>query len=223
MECICTWFDLYQKSKNLSKRSTGLISVLRILLRLYGLANGIVSFITLVVPSISFFATFNVTMNNANVWIIVGCAGLCGPLISRVLCKDPKDVTNPNWKASAAIRDTSMVQLVCALGFWLTLQAMVKWGLWGTMAPVMNNSFSLGMFGFILMQYWAWYQYLLFAHRRYLEKYDISSASTLFYGFTTLGLNGSRASSISQASRTSSIASKTSAVSSVSVSDGGKV
>ena len=163
-------------------------------------------------------------MNAVGLWV-QGCStAICGTLISRVLCKDIKDVTNPNWKAAAAIRETAISYCVCLFGFWYCTNKLIYvYGLWSHMALAMNNSFSTGAFNFLLISQWTWYSYLLFAHRRYLENYDLTSSSTLFYGFTTIGMKGSRASGISQSSTNSSVASATSAVSSASVADVEKV
>ena len=181
LECICTWFDLYQKSKNLSKRSTRLIGFLRILLRVFAIIIGTFLFLVYALPSIPTMGKTLQLASDFSTWVPAACTVICGPLISRVLCKDIKDITNPNWKASAAIRETAIVYLVCLAAWWLCLEAIVKWGLWGTWAPVMNNSFSLGLFGSTMMSNWSWYQYLLFTNRRSLEEYDLQSIHFLSF------------------------------------------
>ena len=120
-------------------------------------------------------------MNAVGLWV-QGCStAICGTLISRVLCKDIKDVTNPNWKAAAAIRETAISYCVCLFGFWYCTNKLIYvYGLWSHMALAMNNSFSIGAFGFTLMANWGWYQYLLFTNRRSLEDYSLQSSLGTF-------------------------------------------
>ena len=206
MECVCTWFDLYEKSVSMSKRSSKLIFALRVLLRLFALTQA--TMFLLVRTSIvggSNTLLFIEWINNIALWSLLICNGICGPLISRVLCKNMKDVTNPNWKAAQAIRHTSLTYLICLAVFWLTLQFLLKTGLFADMALSMNNPTVLAMFAASLVNDWGWFHYLLYAHRRYLENYDTGRISH-YFGFSTIGLDGSRISSISGKSTTASSA-----------------
>lgn len=220
LECICTWFDLYQKSTSMSKRSTLLIRVLRWVLRLFALTQALVFFM-IYQGSFAVGSTVYATMNNVSLWCLITCTALCGPLISRVLCKDMKDVTNPNWKAAAAIRTTGITYLVCLIMFWAAVQLLIKTGLFADQALTLNNTTIIGSFGVHLVNHWGWFHYLLFAHRRYLDTYEGSRVSN-YFGFTTIGMKGSTASSFVSGKSTtaSSTASSTSSVAATSSAEG---
>lgn len=213
LESCCTWFDLWQKSVSMSKRSSKVITAFRVILRTYAVAN-FVAF-NLIYAQVLSAPKFWGTVNNINQWTLITCYAIASPLLSRILCKDMSDVTNPNWKAASAIRLTGGNAIMCLLMFNLSFQFYVKLGLWNTMAQHMNETSVMGITQAAMVMPWGWYQYLQFAHRRYLTNFSGSRISQ-YFGFTTIGLKGSgRESSItSQKSTTAS------AVSSASTAEG---
>jgi hypothetical protein len=87
----------------LSKRSTRLIGVLRWALRIFATTQGIsVLLLFIGIQGEALLGDAFLLISDISLWTLMFCTGICGPLISRVLCKDIKDVTNPNWKAAAA-------------------------------------------------------------------------------------------------------------------------
>ena len=165
-ESSCTWFDLWQKSIKMSKRSSKAITVFRTFLRIYGLLN----------TAMFVFALYGLVPGNAQVvWKIAQNTGqyslfvanaVIGPLLARVLCKNMKDITNPNWKAASAIRITAMHGAAVSIAFNISVQLIFKFGLFTNQAQHMNESFLTFMFLINAVNLWAWYQYLQFAHRR---------------------------------------------------------
>ena len=186
-ECCCTWFDLWQKSIKMSKRSSKAITVFRTFLRIYGLLN----------TAMFVFALYGLVPGNAQVvWKIAQNTGqyslfvanaVIGPLLARVLCKNMKDITNPNWKAASAIRITAMHGAAVSIAFNISVQLIFKFGLFTNQAQHMNESFLTFMFLINAVNLWAWYQYLQFAHRRDLGNVANSRIRN-YFGFATLSM-----------------------------------
>lgn len=225
-ESTCTWFDLWQKSIKMSKTSSKTITVFRNLLRLYGVLN-VAMFICAsygLVPGNT--VALLRAAQNAGQYGLFAMNAVIAPLLSRVLCKNMKDVTNPNWKAASAIRITATHGAVIAIAFNIGFQLIFNFGLFTFQAQHMNYSFIQMMFLYSAVNLWAWYQYLQFAHRRHLG--DVASTRISdYFGFTTLGLKGSSVASqrssiaSSSASSAPSLVSSTSVAASSSVEEGG--
>ena len=99
-EIAVTWMDLYDRTNKMSKSSSKVIKVMRVAFRLISLflAFGM----SFVVGSGSLAAlVWGLIGPNVIGWPFVAVGGL---LITKTLCPDNKDVANPNWKVSQAIR-----------------------------------------------------------------------------------------------------------------------
>lgn len=211
LESCVTWFDLWQKSVTMSKRSMKVIWVLKVLLRIYSVMIAVgfsLSFAGLSPVGLS-SAAFLQMVNNGSQWAIIILCSTFAPLLGRILCKDRKDVTNPNWKAAQAIQVTGIYAAVTALSFNFFIRGIIKIGIFIQKAQHVNEAFTVGLFVACLIYIQAWYQYLQFAHRRYMGDMPTSRISQ-YFGFTTIGWNGS--------TRESTIASQNSSVASVSTS-----
>ena len=216
-ESSCTWFDLWQKSIKMSKTSSRAITVIRNTLRIWGFLIGLSFFLINfgLVPSglLGFWAA----TQNSGQYSMFAVNAVIGPLLARVLCKNMKDVTNPNWKAASAIRITACHGALLTVSFNLGIQLILRYGIFNIGAPHVNVSLVEMLWMYNAVHCWSWYQYLQFAHRRHMGDVTANRISN-YFGFTTLGLKGSGAES-SVASQRSSIAasSASSAVSSTSV------
>lgn len=215
-ESFTTWFDLWQKSTSMSKRSSKLVTVIKVILRLFVLTYatfwGMMHFELLDVTEVM------TPIQNSAQWSIIALCAVTAPLISRLLCKDMSDVTNPNWKAASAIRSTALLVVLAPLVFNLVVQFFSRTGFFVAYAQHMNTTSVYTLFLMVLVNTFGWYQYLQFAHRRYMGEVPMSRISQ-YFGFTTIGLKGStRASSIT--SRKSSAASSTTSSVSSSAEDG---
>lgn len=169
LECVVTWFDLYEKSANLSKRSSNITFGLRIFIRLCN----VFSTTWLIIGAMEIFPkSFWNTGVTMSIWIPMCFIVLFAPLITRTLCKDMKDVTNPNWKAAAAIRNVAKHAFLCRLFSFLGLELLWRQGLWAHMATINNHVALVAQHINNTFMIWAWFQYILFASRRYLKDED---------------------------------------------------
>jgi hypothetical protein len=94
-----------------------------------------------------------------------------------------KDVTNPNWKAAAAIRNVAKHAFLCRLFLFLGLELLWRQGLWAHMAAINNQVALVAQHINNTFMSWAWFQYILFASRRYLNEDD----HVLLYKYFGLG------------------------------------
>lgn len=192
-EIICTWFDLFQKSVNLSKRSSIAAQVIRYGIKVLGLFS-----FTLGILMASKAFDFRYLTNIAGFLHLVLLSSFCmiaAPLIIRILCKDMRNVTHPNWKAAAAIRRVAFNEPFCQLGVSLAQYYYTKTTYYAAQGAIVGNAILIAGWFYILSSTGEWFGYLMFAHRRYLNEEDTSRISQ-FFGFTTLGLNGSLTSEI---------------------------
>jgi hypothetical protein len=217
LECFGTWFDIWQKSMTMSKRSSSLVTVIRIILRTFLV---VVTSLMLAnyyqwLPSsgVAFQQSLlDFTMNS-----ILFVSVVVGPLLARMLCKDYRDVTNPNWKAASAILHVGLASAISTFGFNQGFKSWVKYAIFTNQAQ--HNGAPMIFFQTLChcVFLWHWFQYLQFAHRRYLG--DVSSSRiTQYFGFTTIGGKGSRA---SMASGKSTTTSSTSSIAATSSTEGG--
>mmetsp|Transcript_26714 Transcript_26714/g.30580 ORF Transcript_26714/g.30580 Transcript_26714/m.30580 type:complete len:428 (+) Transcript_26714:758-2041(+) len=224
-ECMITWLDLYQKTVNLSKRSTKLIGVFRWIIRIYAMAQAVsVTLASLPGTQFTVASDFFKIVQQITRWIQVSLGCSIAPLISRILCKDMKDVTNPNWKAASAIRFTAAYHVVTNILFHLGMEFFYMTGLYTHQALYMTEFTWEFMFGVSFACSWGWWKYLLFAHRRYLKDNAATSISA-YYGMSSLANGRSRASTIAsgKSSTASSVASSASSVAATSsAEDDGK-
>lgn len=204
-EIIVAWLDLVQKTKTLSKRSSTSINVFRMILRL-------VNVMTASAGIMVFYGNkfeLNIWLNGSISPIIMVSVALSGIAIQRVLCKNMSDVTNPNWKAAAAIRRVYLANVIgeYAIGQIRILFLKVLFN------PLTGSiSWYLGAYRDFCKAEMVrvWFNYLLYGNRRYLKDYDVNAVSA-YFGFTTIGLNGSTFSSTSSSTK-SSMASSASTV-----------
>jgi hypothetical protein len=211
-EIICTWFDLFQKSVNLSKRSSIAAQIIRLAIKVMGLFS-----LTLGILMAAKIFDFRDLVNIAGFFHLVVLSSSCvlaAPLIIRVLCKDMRNVTHPNWKAAAAIRRVAFNEPFCQLGIALAQFFYTKNTFYAAQGAIVGNAILVAGWFYLISSTGEWFGYLMFAHRRYLNEADTSRISQ-FFGFTTLGLNGSITSEI--ISRASSI--KSSVASTIMDSD----
>mmetsp|Transcript_2632 Transcript_2632/g.3716 ORF Transcript_2632/g.3716 Transcript_2632/m.3716 type:complete len:417 (-) Transcript_2632:42-1292(-) len=208
-EAVVTWFDVFQKSVTMSKRSSKLITALKIILRLWSLIQGAAYVLIRFIDGTNFAANLSLVTNSTNLVCTISVA-LSAFLITRVLCKNRKDVSNPNWKAAEAIRVSAMYQLAHA-GLWaLQIEFYVRYGINIMDLPTTGNSAFIGFYITLPMISQSWMRYFLFSHRRYLGSQDLNRV-TNYFGFSTVGLKGgSLASAIGIGSSTSSAVSSTS-------------
>mmetsp|Transcript_19913 Transcript_19913/g.29836 ORF Transcript_19913/g.29836 Transcript_19913/m.29836 type:complete len:319 (-) Transcript_19913:188-1144(-) len=191
-ECSCTWFDLWQKSVTMSKKSNSIITVIRSFLRFYALAVALISVMgtITIIPGLTFIF-LSPYINTLNQGMIIFTCGILSPLIARVLCKNMKEVTNPNWKAASAIRNSGLTGVLVPFFFNIQFRFLLWSGLWTNQAIQLNHTSIFSLVGLHMTLMFVWFQYLQFAHRRYLTDSHTSRISE-YFGLTTIGLNGSR-------------------------------
>jgi len=184
-EIICTWFDLFQKSVSMSKRSSSAIKTIRIVIRLIGLTNVILwswsGFMTL--PG--FFVEFTAFATMFNAIVLCTFCGVIAPLLIRALCKDMNNVTHPNWKAAAAIRRVAcaepFAQIAVGVGNKIYLNTIV----YANMGGVIGNGILTVMWFYHLYAAGEWYCYMVFANRRSLKGAGGTARFSQYFGFTT--------------------------------------
>lgn len=192
-EIICTWFDLFQKSVNLSKRSSTAAKTIRFVIKLMGLF----SFTLGILMSTKIF-DFRDLVNIAGFFhfaVLTSSCVIAAPLIIRVLCKDMRNVTHPNWKSAAAIRRVAFNEPFCQIAIAFAQYFYTKNTFYAAQGAIVGNAILVAGWFYVLSSTGEWFGYLVFAHRRYLNEADTSRISR-YFGFTTLGLNGSISSEI---------------------------
>ena len=220
IEVYATWIDLLQKSVTMSKRTSLSMHILRSLLRAFAIGVSLLFMFQYwgLIPG-GFGSNTQKILNDICQYttIVFSCAG---PLFGRVLCKNMKDVTNPNWKAASAIRLTGVYSIICTLSFNVSFNFLIMTGIWTHKGQFVGQTAMNTLVMSHAVHAWAIYQYLQFAHRRYTGDVHTSRLSQ-YFGFTTLGLKGStRESSLASgksSAASSTVATTSSAVSSASV------
>lgn len=206
-EIMVAWLDLVQKTKTLSKRSSTSITVCRFFLRLVNILTALAGTMTFYGNKYDFYLWLNGSISP----IIMITTALSGISIQRVLCKNMNDVTNPNWKAAAAIRRVYLCSVVGEYAIGQIRIYFIK-----TLFNPLTGSIAwyLGAYRDYCKAEMVrvWFNYLLYGNRRYLKDYDVNAVSA-YFGFTTIGLNSTigRSSSASR-SNVGSSASTTSTV-----------
>lgn len=213
IECVCTWFDLWQRSVSMSKKTSMLTIIVRWLIRAYAITNatmyGLGAF-SLITTS----QGKNITSKliKLSVWIVSSITFVFGLLIRRVLCKNMKDVTNPNWKAADAIQTTALTSILCSLLFQGGQKMLLSFCIFASWPVAIHDTVARVSQFVILVQYKCWFDYLLYCQRRYLESYDTDRISN-YFGLSTIGRKQSSAimssttSSMQMMSSVSSVAS----------------
>ena len=212
-ESSITWLDLWRKSVEMTKKTASYVTVIRYLLRL--LTVGSTAIYLLMFMDVVDQSKYWLLTNNVLQFTLAVCCLLFAPLLGRVLCKNMKDVTNPNRKAASAIRITGFYAGLCPLAFNISFRLISPLTLYTLTPQHIQQTANIGFATSTLVNLWAWYQYLQFAHRRYLGDTLPASRLSQYLGFTTLGLKGSTAST--RSSVTSSMASESSSTQSVAV------
>ena len=127
--------------------------------------------------------------------IILLTCWVIGPLLTRLLCKDMRDVTNPNWKAASAIRRIAYFEPLTHMATIMGVAVTNKTLLYTHMAGIHTLAALMPMMAFWLTSIGEWFSYLIFTQRRFLKNNDTLNISR-YFGFTSLGVNGSIASEI---------------------------
>lgn len=216
-EIVCIWLDLLEKSIKMSKNSSTTLKIVKLLTRLWGLFTlVIIAFINM--PGISaglgvlWYAKLKTFMVNAQAPFLGGVCAFIAPVLVRMLCKDMRDVTHPNWKAAAAVRRTAFGEVLMQIFLPGANNILMgrSMSIWAD-TPNYGECLVQIMFFYMHISDAEWLGYLLFAHRKHLNVSDGSSNKiSNFFGFSTLGLNGSVTSSV--VSRISGKSSMTSSV-----------
>jgi|AntRauTorckE5430_2_1112549.scaffolds.fasta_scaffold00646_3 hypothetical protein len=202
LEIICTWFDLFQKSVSMSKRSTFGVQILRHFCKLTGLASMVFGLMSAL--ELGDYARLLKLSTTVLPIILTTACLVVAPLLIRVLCKDMRNVTHPNWKAAAAIRRSAFNQPFSEMALFAGVRAYTATSFWAYQGAIIVNAILVVMWFYRLVSAGEWFGYMLFAHRRHLKEGETARISK-YFGFTTLGLNGSIASEIM--SRISSVTS----------------
>ena len=108
-------------------------------------------------------------------------------MITKTLCPDKNDISNPNWKVASAIRrgvkhaiGSKILEVIGLLGMGLTGKHPVLGYTYGY--------FNLLYFWVFTLRMWGWLHYLIYGSRKHLKKYASQNASA-YFGFSTIGLN----------------------------------
>jgi hypothetical protein len=188
--------------------------ILRWCIRVYGLAISIIFALTsfsVIKSSKGKYLTSKIVQ--ANIWTVSCITVIFGFLIRRVLCKNMKDTSNPNWKAANAIQTTSLTSALCMLLFQGAYKMSLVYGLYasGPIAVWEVDVFAEQVC--YLVHYRCWFDYLCYCQRRYLESYESDRVSN-YFGFSTIGrkqssamMSSAAASSMQMMSSASSVAS----------------
>ena len=99
------------------------------------------------------------------------------------------------WKAASAIRRIAYYEPLTHMASILGVEVSNRTLYFTHMAGVHLLAALMPMMAFWITSLGEWFSYLIFAHRRYLKDNDTSIISQ-YFGFTTLGVNGSITSEI---------------------------
>jgi uncharacterized membrane protein YsdA (DUF1294 family) len=197
MEIICTWFDLFQKSVKLSKRSSSTVNMLRYLCKLLALISLVVG-VWMGMRTSHYKTLLNLFNTYQPIILTTACVGIA-PFIIRVLCKDMRNVSYPNWKAASAIRRCAFNEPFSQAALFIGVKAYSNTSFYAYQAGVVGNAVLAVIWFYDVTVCGEWFSYLIFAHRRYLNTTDTERISQ-FFGFTTLTSEiSSRMSSVSSA------------------------
>jgi hypothetical protein len=197
-EILCAWIDLFEKSIKMSKNTSTAMKVLKILTRTLGLLTLTLNLMMHLDAFADKYAKFNQLTVNIQVPFLGGTCLFLAPVLVRMLCKDMRDVTHPNWKAAAAIRRTAIGEILMQIFLPTCNKYFLAKNIWADFGGIHGECMLMIMYYYILSSNSEWLGYLLFAHRKHLQDDDDLGATKIsnFFGFTTLGLNGSVTSEI---------------------------
>ena len=201
-EIGCTWIDLVDRTKKMSKSTSRSMKLLRWTVRTIGIG-------------LSFYFVYGVLSGNIKSLLIVAAYpaeftmvlyAIAGFLIVRTICPNLKDTSNPNWKVAQSIVRTTKYSILGKMIEVLGLYGMLATG----KHPVLGYAygfFNVLFFWGYLFRMWAYISYIIAGNRKHLKKYEGDTVSG-FFGLSTIGLNKTvtRASS-AFSSRASSMAS----------------
>ena len=211
-EIICTWFDLFQKSTNLSKRSSVLVKFLRTFIKIWGIVVGTLNAVAALDLLPRQAGDYHLILSSINLiqlpFFIIANA-IIAPLLIRILCKDMRNVTHPNWKSAAAIRRVAVSEVaMMAINFPLMYAFVEYASSWAHQGNIIGNALYIPHESWVISANGEWFCYMLYVHRKRMNANDTARISR-YFGFSTLGLNGSISSEM-----ISKISSMTSSISS---------
>lgn len=201
-EICVTWVDLYDRTNKMSKSTSRAIKALRVFLRIIAFIMSVGFAVWSVTATPTLFSLLAISTLPALIggtFLFIG-----GFLIVRTLCPDKKDVANPNYKVSQAIRravkhctGAKLMELVALAGMIVTARHPAI----GYTYPCFN---SLYFFGYTTRSL-GWIQYLIYGSRKHLKRFANESSSA-YFGFSTIGLNKTLTTASSKLSSTASSA-----------------
>lgn len=182
-EITVTWIDLYDRTQKMSKSTSKNIKILRYALRVFGLSFSF---------GLAIYSLFGAYVNMFIASLLpplldVSIVWIGSHLITKTLCPDRKDVSNPNWKVSEAIRRGANHAIGASIGQLVIMASMTV----AMRNPVIGQwvMIVVGSWMFLYMvRLWAWLQYLIYGNRKHLQAYA-SHGSSSYFGFSTIGLN----------------------------------
>lgn len=175
---IITWFDLFQKSVKLSKRSSETVNILRYASQLLALVYLVLG-VWLGMRDKYYEDVVELFNSFQPIFLTAVCAGVA-PLIIRALCKDMRNVTHPNWKAASAIRRCAFNEPFSQAALFLGVRAYSRTSFWAYQAGVVGNAVLPVIWFYNVNACGEWFSYLIFAHRRNLENTETERIRHLF-------------------------------------------
>lgn len=188
-ETVCIWLDLLQKSIKMSKQSSNALKVVRSATRVFGIFTlVIIIFTNMPGSSVSeqlgatWYAKLKTFTVNAQAPFLGGVCAFLAPILVRIMCKDMRDVTHPNWKPAAAVRRTAFAEVLQQIFLpgannILMGRSMSIWAATPNYGEVLVQI----MFYYVAYSDAEWLAYLLFAHRKHLKVQDEKSTKLKFF------------------------------------------
>ena len=185
-ELTISWFDLVQRTIKMSRTSAKSMTYIKIFMRVFNIVWNMVLVNVIKIPQDTRFKYLQGMLGfHTAIQVIPGI------ILARMLCKDKKDVTNPNYKAAQIIRRTIIIVVQSLVLYILGLQTLIK-----SVYPGYFNRAGNQYYGAVILGYsgifmgWAWMHYTLFGCRKLLNSYSSDSDKvSQYFGFTTIGLN----------------------------------
>lgn len=200
-----TWIDLYDRTQKMSKSSSRSLNIMRTCIRgasafliLAGIAC--IGVFAPLIPSYGFIGLFITGfIGPITVGIFIQVAGY---LITKSLCPDKHDVSNPNWKVAESIRRGVAINGSTRILYLCTLLIMAV----STDSAILQCNYFYGavpLWWFHTARSFGWIHYLIYGNRKHLKNYANENASA-YFGFSTIGLNKTLTSASSKVSTMSS-------------------
>ncbi|KAL3797095.1 hypothetical protein HJC23_000433 [Cyclotella cryptica] len=182
-EIGCTWIDLVDRTRKMSKSTSKSLTFLRWFVRFTGL--GITAYVFYGI----YTGTIGGLLNSAVIPSAVSAVfiGLAGFLIIRTICPNGSDISNPNWKVAKSIERTTKYAILGKFIEILALFGMLNTGKRATLSYAYGFFNPLWFWGYQFRQ-WSYLSYIIVGNRKHLKKYESENVSG-FFGFSTVGLN----------------------------------